>query len=40
MLYNAMIAPLTGVVVRCILWCQGENNSFKPTRYYCELHHN
>jgi hypothetical protein len=28
-LYNAMIAPLTGLAVKAILWYQGENNSFK-----------
>jgi hypothetical protein len=32
-LYNAMIAPLTGMAVKVILWYQGENNSFKPTAW-------
>jgi sialate O-acetylesterase len=28
-LYNAMIAPLTGMTIRAILFYQGENNSFR-----------
>ena len=28
-LFNAMVAPLTGMTIRCILWYQGENNSFR-----------
>jgi sialate O-acetylesterase len=32
-LYNAMVAPLTGLAVKAILWYQGENNSFKPTKW-------
>jgi sialate O-acetylesterase len=28
-LYNAMIAPLTGMAIRAILFYQGENNSFR-----------
>ena len=28
-LYNAMIAPLSGMMIRCILWYQGENNSYR-----------
>ena len=32
-LFNAMVAPLTGLAVRCFLWYQGENNSFKPSRW-------
>ena len=32
-LYNAMVAPLTGLAIKALLWYQGENNSFKPTRW-------
>ena len=35
-LYNAMVAPLTGLTIRAILWYQGENNSFRggqPARW-------
>lgn len=32
-LYNAMVAPLTGLAIKAILWYQGENNSFKPSKW-------
>eukprot|EP00040_Diaphanoeca_grandis_P004382 m.28466 g.28466 ORF g.28466 m.28466 type:complete len:621 (-) comp15922_c1_seq1:198-2060(-) len=32
-LYNAMVSPLTGLALKAILWYQGENNSFKPSKW-------
>lgn len=32
-LYNAMIAPLTGLAIKGVIWYQGENNARNPKEY-------
>ncbi len=32
-IYNAMVAPLTNVRARCLVWYQGEENSNNPSAY-------
>lgn len=33
LLYNGMIAPLTGLPIRGVIWYQGESNDYNPTLY-------
>jgi len=34
MLYNAMIAPITQMSIKGVIWYQGESNAFRSKRYY------